>query len=279
METPHVSAPLRTTLALSLGLLAGAAAAEDLFVGAADLPEVLTATRLQQSPAEVPGSVTVLDRELIRASGARELPELLRLVPGMLVVPDGNLTTVNYHGSNAAQARRLQVLVDGRSVYHSGLARVDWSDIPVAIAAEGDLLAMLVRFFSDLGTRVVAAVAPAPSPALAELAIDEVVLGDLEDLENLARERQAALLVSNSHGAELSARLGLPLLRAGYPLYDTVGGHARTWVGYRGSRQILYEAVNLLLTQRREVAPHRSFYWQGTPRETEAIGPAAPCIV
>ncbi|THG84474.1 TonB-dependent receptor [Pseudomonas sp. A-1] len=133
METPYVSAPLRTTLALSLGLLAGAAAAEDLFVGAADLPEVLTATRLQQSPAEVPGSVTVLDRELIRASGARELPELLRLVPGMLVVPDGNLTTVNYHGSNAAQARRLQVLVDGRSVYHSGLARVDWSDIPVAI--------------------------------------------------------------------------------------------------------------------------------------------------
>lgn len=152
-------------------------------------------------------------------------------------------------------------------------------DIPVAIAAEGDLLAMLVRFFTDMGARVVAAVAPAPSPALAELAIDEVVLGDLEDLENLARERQAALLVTNSHGAELSARLGLPLLRAGYPLYDTVGGHARNWVGYRGSRQILYEAVNLLLTQRREVAPHRSFYWQGTPRETEAIGPAAPCIV
>lgn len=129
-----MSPPLRNSLALCIGLLAGAeASADDLFVGSTDLPPVLTATRLKQSPAEVPGSVSVLDRELIRASGARELSELLRLVPGMLVVSDGNLTTVNYHGSNAAQARRLQVLVDGRSVYHPGFARVDWSDIPVAI--------------------------------------------------------------------------------------------------------------------------------------------------
>ncbi|MCQ4347359.1 TonB-dependent receptor [Pseudomonas stutzeri] len=121
-------------MVLSLGLLsAGQTAAEDLFVGTVELPEVLTATRLQQAPAEVPGSISVIDRELIRASGARELTEVLRLVPGMLVVSDGNLTTVNYHGSNAAQARRLQVLVDGRSVYQPGFARVDWSDIPVAI--------------------------------------------------------------------------------------------------------------------------------------------------
>lgn len=134
LETELVSPPLRASLALYLGLLATTEVpADDLFVDAADLPQVLTATRLQQSPAEVPGSVSVLDRALIRASGARDLAELLRLVPGMLVVSDGNLTTVNYHGSNAAQARRLQVLVDGRSVYHPGFARVDWSDIPVAI--------------------------------------------------------------------------------------------------------------------------------------------------
>ena len=129
-----VSLPLRKSLALCVSLLAAAEVpADDLFVSTTDLPEVLTATRLQQAPAEVPGSISVIDRELIQASGARELPELLRLVPGMLVVSDGSLTTVNYHGSNASQARRLQVLVDGRSVYHPGFARVDWSDIPVAI--------------------------------------------------------------------------------------------------------------------------------------------------
>lgn len=129
---------IKTARALSLSLLAlwttPPAQANDLFAFEQPLPEVLTATRLQQAPAAVPGSISVLDRELIRASGARSLPELLRLVPGMLVVPQsGNLTTVNYHGSSANQARRMQVLVDGRSVYRAGFAQVDWDSIPVAI--------------------------------------------------------------------------------------------------------------------------------------------------
>ncbi|MNZ35349.1 Vitamin B12 transporter BtuB precursor [compost metagenome] len=130
-----MAVPLRISLAPLLGALTtGAALAEDLFLAPSTLPEVLTATRLQQAPAAVPGSVSVLDSALIRASGARSLPELLRLVPGMLVVPqNGNSTTVNYHGSSANQARRLQVLVDGRSVYRAGFAQVDWNDIPVAI--------------------------------------------------------------------------------------------------------------------------------------------------
>lgn len=111
----------------------GQTQAFELFVEHAELPVVLTATRLQQAPAAVPGSISVIDRELIRASGAREITELLRLVPGMLVIPEGNATTVNYHGGLGAAARRLQVLVDGRSVYRPALAQVDWVDIPVAI--------------------------------------------------------------------------------------------------------------------------------------------------
>src|SRR5690606_18527482 len=60
------------------------------------LPTVLSATRLKQSPAEVPGSMTVIDRQLIRASGARDIPELMRLVPGMMVgYRSGNQMNVN----------------------------------------------------------------------------------------------------------------------------------------------------------------------------------------
>ncbi len=128
--------PARVPLPLTLlaALLAGKAMAGDLFVDSLDVPQVLTATRLKQSPAEVPGSMTVLDRDLIKASGARDIPELMRLVPGMMVgYLSGNQATVNYHGTNVTEARRLQVLVDGRSVYRPGLATVDWSDIPVAI--------------------------------------------------------------------------------------------------------------------------------------------------
>jgi iron complex outermembrane receptor protein len=114
--------------------LCGPALADDLFVDDQALPEVLTATRLRQSPATVPGSMTVLDSALIQASGARDIPELMRLVPGMMIgYGAGNQPTVNYHGSNVSDARRMQVLIDGRSVYRAGLATVDWSDIPVAL--------------------------------------------------------------------------------------------------------------------------------------------------
>jgi nitrogenase molybdenum-iron protein NifN len=37
------------------------------------------------------------------------------------------------------------------------------------------------------------------------------------------------------------------LLRAGFPQYDWVGGYARTWVGYRGARQALFDIANLFL--------------------------------
>ncbi|MCR8935363.1 MULTISPECIES: TonB-dependent receptor plug domain-containing protein [unclassified Pseudomonas] len=127
------SLPSRSSLLLAL-LVCPAVQADDLFVDSEALPQVLTATRLKQTPAQVPGSMTVLDNELINASGARDISELLRLVPGMMVGNiSGNQAAVNYHGTNASEARRMQVLIDGRSVYRAGLATVDWSDIPVAL--------------------------------------------------------------------------------------------------------------------------------------------------
>ena len=153
------------------------------------------------------------------------------------------------------------------------------ADVAVAIAGDCDLLGSLGRYLHDLGMRLGTVVASANSPRLASLPTDEVIVGDLEKLENGAAAGHARLLVANSHGAELVTRLDLPLLRAGFPLYDNVGGHARVWVGYRGSRQTIFEITNLLLARQREIPAYRSIYWQGTAREFETAGPAAPCIV
>ncbi len=99
-----------------------------------DMPRVLTPARLDQPRSEVPASVTVIDRELIEASGARELYDLMKLVPGMSAVKvDGNVPTVSYHGTMARDNRRMLVLIDGRSVYKPGLARVVWNDLPVSV--------------------------------------------------------------------------------------------------------------------------------------------------
>jgi len=82
------------------------------------LPTVLTVSRLAQPINETPGAVTVIDRETIRRSGARELVDVLRLVPGYMVG--------GYNGANPVAAYHMPlddfgirnlVLIDGRPVY------------------------------------------------------------------------------------------------------------------------------------------------------------------
>lgn len=106
----------------------------------ADIPVVLTATRLRQSQLDTPASVTIIEAELIERMGVRNIEEIFRMVPGMLVANDGvhggKQTTVTYHGTQVAEHRRLQVLIDGRSVYKPALPsvpRVSWTDLPLAI--------------------------------------------------------------------------------------------------------------------------------------------------
>ncbi|MEQ3761707.1 MAG: TonB-dependent receptor plug domain-containing protein, partial [Alcanivorax sp.] len=48
-----------------------------------EVPHVLSAVRLHQPTAEVPASVTVLDAQFIKATGAKNIQDLFRYVPGM----------------------------------------------------------------------------------------------------------------------------------------------------------------------------------------------------
>ena len=99
-----------------------------------ELPVVLTASRLKQPQDESPSAMTVIDAQMIRASGFRKLSELFRLVPGMYVGGrNGHASFVSYHGTTDDYARRMQVLVDGRSVYLPPYSTVTWDNIPVLL--------------------------------------------------------------------------------------------------------------------------------------------------
>jgi iron complex outermembrane receptor protein len=85
-----------------------------------DLPVVLSVSRLAQPLDETPGAVTIIDRELIRRSGAREVAEVLRLVPGFLLTyRNGANPQASYHSGMDTYGSRTQVYVDGRSIYSS----------------------------------------------------------------------------------------------------------------------------------------------------------------
>jgi len=141
----------------------------------------------------------------------------------------------------------------------------------VALAADPDLLGQQVRFMTSMGAEVVSAVSPHKHESLAGLPIKKVIVGDLEDMEKEAKAGDAQFIMSNSHAAETAHRLGLPLMRAGFPQYDHVGGYARTWVGYRGTRQALFDIANLMLGQHHELEAYRSIYW-GDDRDGLGVG-------
>ena len=71
------------------------------------------------------------------------------------------------------------------------------------------------------------------------------------------------MLITNSHGVVSAQRLGIPLLRAGFPQYDTLGGYQKCWIGYRGTRQALFDLANIMLTlEKGEIHPYQSIYSQ-----------------
>ncbi|MDD4930175.1 MAG: nitrogenase iron-molybdenum cofactor biosynthesis protein NifN [Gallionella sp.] len=131
----------------------------------------------------------------------------------------------------------------------------------VAIAADPDLLCGFSRLVTEMGCEVVTAVAPARANILAGVTAKQVIIGDLEDLEIAAKQHGAQLVISNSHAVETARRLGIPLLRAGFPQYDLLGGYQRLWVGYKGSRQTLFDLANMMVEHgHHEIAPYVSVY-------------------
>jgi len=117
----------------------------------------------------------------------------------------------------------------------------------VALALEPDLLAGVAALLAEAGCHIVTAIAPAPADHLRDLPCDEVVVGDFEDAEERARDSGAELLVASSHGAAAARRLGIPLLRMGFPVVDRLGAQHLTSLGHRGSLRLLFAAANELL--------------------------------
>lgn len=122
---------------LTLLLASGPAdAADQEYV---DMPIVLSEDTLEATPSRSPVAISSVDREMIEASGARTIPDALRLIPGLVIghsvndFGDKPLLVVAYHGHSDQFSRQMNVLIDGRSIYDPLLGGVNWYNIPVAI--------------------------------------------------------------------------------------------------------------------------------------------------
>lgn len=112
--------PLRTLAGLLLLCAASIvlAATEDEESFFEPLPVVLSMARMPQPLRDTPGAVTVIDADLIAATGYRELNRLFRLAPGMQVAHGrNNGQWGTYHGIGSEYPNQGLMLIDGRSFY------------------------------------------------------------------------------------------------------------------------------------------------------------------
>jgi iron complex outermembrane receptor protein len=130
---PRRATSLTAWVALALSGSA-LAAEEELFFS--ELPVVASVSRLPQRLEDAPTAVTVIGQDMIKASGARNLNDVFRLVPGFQTHPHSTEPArVSYHGlSDEDYSPRVQVLIDGRSMYSPLFGNgVNWATLPVAL--------------------------------------------------------------------------------------------------------------------------------------------------
>jgi iron complex outermembrane receptor protein len=89
--------------------------------------EVTSVSRKSEALSSTAAAIYVLSRDDIRRSGALNIPDALRLVPGVQVSQIyGNTYRVSIRGHGSRFANKLLVLIDGRSVYTEFFSGVFW---------------------------------------------------------------------------------------------------------------------------------------------------------
>jgi len=126
------------TLSTSLSLFAALAS---FSASAADVPDdllnmslselsniqVTSVSKKAEKETEAAAAIYVITQEDIKRSGAKEIPEMLRMVPGITVTRAGSHDwTVTARGFNGQFSNKLLVLMDGRTIYSPLFSGVVW---------------------------------------------------------------------------------------------------------------------------------------------------------
>jgi nitrogenase molybdenum-iron protein alpha/beta subunit/MoaA/NifB/PqqE/SkfB family radical SAM enzyme len=152
--------------------------------------------------------------------------------------------------------RYLDSMVDSHKYNSEGRA---------VIYGEPDQIISIVRLCQENGIVPVAVATGSKCPKLVSLVEPEVskVAGnyfvseyeikddaDFKDIEYMAIKYKANVLIGNSDGRRIENKLGIPLVRRGFPIHDRVGGQRLRLLGYEGTLTLLDEITNAVLSQK-----------------------------
>lgn len=119
---------IAATACSSAPVIAAAPLSENDFLG--QIPNVAAATRYTLPLSEAPASVTLITREMIDALPSVNFIDVLKLVPGFQVFfANGSISGVTSSGQSDRYPRRLEIRVDGRTVYTPINSSVSWESL------------------------------------------------------------------------------------------------------------------------------------------------------
>lgn len=177
--------------------------------------EVTSVSKRPERLAEAAASIYVITGDDIRRSGARTLPEALRLAPNLHVAQaHASGYAITARGLNNTAANKLLVLIDGRSVYTPLFSGVFW-DVQDVLLEDVERIEVISGPGSTLwGTNA--------------------VNGVINVITRSARDTQGTLLAAGAGNREFggAARYGGSLgSNGGYRLYAKHLDHDHTWTG------------------------------------------------
>jgi nitrogenase molybdenum-iron protein NifN len=78
---------------------------------------------------------------------------------------------------------------------------------------------------------------------------------DFAEIAEAAPGLKPDFLIGSSKGYSIARKLGVPLIRAGFPIHDRVGGQRVLHLGYRGAQELFDRIINALLEVKQETSP------------------------
>lgn len=91
----------------------------------------ITAEKFEKKVSEVPKNITVIDSEDIKKSGAKNLNEALKIVPGIIVGSGFGSGVVDFRGQGETSQNNVLILIDGISINTIDMAGPDLSTIDI----------------------------------------------------------------------------------------------------------------------------------------------------
>ncbi|HMC60228.1 MAG TPA: TonB-dependent receptor plug domain-containing protein, partial [Candidatus Solibacter sp.] len=96
--------------------------------------KVTSVSKREQSLSRTAAAVFVINQEDIRRSGAINIPDLLRMAPGVDVEQiDANAWAISIRGFNSRYSNKVLVLIDGRTVYTPSFSGVFWEHLDMPL--------------------------------------------------------------------------------------------------------------------------------------------------